>query len=68
MFGWIARGLLIAAGVVTGWFVAKDAPNFGVVQMMVALLLLTLIVAIIAFWPDRWRMKVKSRPTGGTRR
>lgn len=64
MLSWVARGLLIAAGVVTGWFVAKDAPNFGVIQMMVALLLITLIVAIIAFWPDRW--KVKSHHSGRT--
>ncbi|MBA1159082.1 hypothetical protein [Microvirga mediterraneensis] len=57
MLSWVVRGLLIVAGVVTGWFVAKDAPNFGVIQMMVALLLLTLIVAVIAFWPDRWKFK-----------
>ncbi len=61
MLGWIVRGSLIAAGVVTGWFVAKDAPNFGVVQMMVALLLLTLVVAVIAFWPDRWKIR-SNRP------
>lgn len=57
MINWLVRGLLIVAGVVTGWFLAKDAPNFGVIQMVVALLLLTLIVAVIAFWPDRWTMK-----------
>jgi hypothetical protein len=45
---------MVAAGVVTGWFVAKDAPIFGVAQMMVALLLLTFVVAILAFWPHRW--------------
>jgi hypothetical protein len=33
MVAWIARGLLIAGGGVTSWFVAKDAPNFGLVQM-----------------------------------
>jgi len=38
MISWIVRILMIAAGVVTGWFVAKDAPIFGVAQMMVALL------------------------------
>jgi hypothetical protein len=45
---------MLAAGVVTSWFVAKDAPIFGVAQMMVALLLLTFIVAVVAFWPRRW--------------
>jgi len=54
MISWIVRILMIAAGVVTGWFVAKDAPIFGVAQMMVALLLLTLVVAVLAFWPHRW--------------
>jgi uncharacterized membrane protein YoaK (UPF0700 family) len=54
MVGWIVRLLMIAAGVVTGWFVAKDAPIFGVAQVMVALLLLTFIVAVLAFWPRRW--------------
>ena len=54
MVGWIARGLLIVAGIVTSWFVAKDAPNFGVVQGMVAVMLLGLVVAVLAFWPARW--------------
>jgi len=54
MIGWIVRILMIAAGVLTGWFVAKDAPIFGVAQVMVALLLLTFIVAILAFWPRHW--------------
>lgn len=54
MISWIVRILMIAAGVVTGWFVAKDAPIFGVAQMMVALLLLTLVVAVVAFWPQHW--------------
>jgi hypothetical protein len=58
MINWIVRGLLIVAGVITGWFIAKDAPNFGVIQMMVALLLLTLTVAIIAFWPARWTIRL----------
>ena len=54
MISWAVRILMIVAGVVTSWFVAKDAPIFGVAQMMVALLLLTFIVAILAFWPRRW--------------
>lgn len=54
MISWSVRILMLAAGVVTSWFVAKDAPIFGVAQMMVALLLLTFIVAVVAFWPRRW--------------
>jgi len=54
MFGWIVRVLLIAAGVVTSWFVARDAAVFGVAQVMMALVLITAIVAILAFWPSQW--------------
>ena len=54
MISRVVRILMVAAGVVTSWFVAKDAPIFGVAQMMVALLLLTFIVAVLAFWPHRW--------------
>ena len=55
MVAWIARGLLIAGGAVTSWFVAKDAPNFELVQMAVGLLLLTLVESVIAFWPSSRR-------------
>ena len=53
MLGWIVRIIMIVAGVVTGLFLAKDAPLFGVVQTMVMLLLVALIVAVLAFWPER---------------
>jgi hypothetical protein len=54
VLGWVARGLLIAAGFVASWFVARDAPQFGLVQMAVALLLLVFVVWVLAFWPERW--------------
>jgi hypothetical protein len=57
MFKWLARALLYVAGVVTGWFIAQDAPSFGVTQMAVALLLLPLFLAIVAFWPAQWRRR-----------
>ena len=31
-------------------FVAEDAANFGIVQMVVAILLITALVALAAFW------------------
>jgi len=43
---------------VTSWFVAKDAPKFGLLQMAVGLLLLALVVAVIAFWPSSWTVKL----------
>ena len=54
MLGWIVRGLLIVAGFVASWFMAKDAPQFGVMQMAVAIMLFVLVVFVVAFWPDRW--------------
>jgi hypothetical protein len=54
MISWLARGLLIAAGFVTSWFMTKDSPRFGVMEMAVAILLLVFIVAVLAFWPTRW--------------
>jgi hypothetical protein len=50
MFGWIVRIILSVAAVITGWFVARDAANFGIIQMAVGLLLMTGFVAIAAFW------------------
>ncbi len=57
------RFLMVAAGIVTIGFLAKDAVNFGAAQMMVALLLLTLTAA--AFWPSRWIVGV-NRTKGST--
>jgi hypothetical protein len=54
MIGWVARGLLIVAGFVVSWFVAKDAPQFGIMQMAAALMLVVLVIAVLAFWPERW--------------
>ena len=56
MLSWIVRLLMIAAGFMTSWFLAKDAPIFGVAQMMMTLTLIALIVAIVAFWPQRWTL------------
>lgn len=52
---WFARVLLFIAGPIAAWFVAKDAPNFGVVQMIVAMLLIVVFVGLAAFWPARWK-------------
>lgn len=51
MLGWVVRILFIVAGVITGWFVARDATNFGVLQMFVMLALITVFIAALAFWP-----------------
>ncbi|MCB8822301.1 hypothetical protein [Microvirga rosea] len=58
MISWVVRLLMIAAGAVTGWVVAEDAPNFGIIQAMIGLLLLTLIVGVLAFWPSNWTARL----------
>jgi len=50
--------LLIVAGFATSWFVAKDAPNFGFIQMTVALMLFGFVVLVLAFWPSNWAIKL----------
>ncbi len=54
MLNLIVRGLLLVAAVIAGWLVARDAPNFGVVQMAIALLLFVAVLFVFALWPSRW--------------
>jgi hypothetical protein len=44
---------LAVAGVVAAWFVARDAPNFGVVQGMVAVALIAAVVVVLALFRRR---------------
>lgn len=65
MVNLLLRPIMLLAGAIAGWFVAEDAVNFGVIQMVVALFLITLVVAVAAFWETLtdWltsRKKVKS--------
>ncbi len=46
--GWLIRLLLAAAGVVTTVFMARDAPNFVVVEGMVAVAIIAAIVLAFA--------------------
>ena len=66
MFGWIVRIVMSLAGVITGWFLARNAVNFEFIQVLVTLLLITLFVSVAVFWPDivdwfrkRWKSKAK---------
>lgn len=51
MIGWIVRILLVFAGVIASWFIAHDALNFGIVQMIVAIIVFVLFILIAAFLP-----------------
>ena len=50
MLNWILRPIMVIAAVIAGWFVARDAVNFSVIQMVVGLLLITALVAVAACW------------------
>jgi hypothetical protein len=54
MIGWIVRIVMAIAGAITGWFVARDAQNFDLMQMVVGILLITFFIAVAAFWPYLW--------------
>lgn len=52
MLRYIARIVLVIAGGIASWFVARDAPNFGAIQLVVGLIFLVWIVVILGFWPS----------------
>jgi hypothetical protein len=54
MLDWVASGLLIVGGFVASWIVAKDAPQFGLLQMAIGLFLLILVVLVLGFCSERW--------------
>ncbi|MDX3775261.1 hypothetical protein QE250_14165 [Chromatiaceae bacterium AAb-1] len=51
MLGWLARFFLVAGGVIASWFVSREANNFEVVQMVIAIFLFVLVAVVAAFWP-----------------
>lgn len=58
ILSWLIRPIMFVAAIIAGWLVAEDAANFTAVQMVVAVLLLTAMVAVAAFWEgllEWWR-------------
>jgi len=45
MIKWLVRPIMIVAAVIAGWFVARDAVNFSIIQMVVVLLLVAALAA-----------------------
>jgi hypothetical protein len=54
---WIIRLLLVAAGFIAALFVARDAPNFGVVEVLVAMTMIFVFVVGAGLWVQRWKIK-----------
>jgi hypothetical protein len=50
ILNWLIRPILLVAAVIAGWIVAEDSANFGVVQMVISIILITALVALAAFW------------------
>lgn len=48
MIAWLLRLILVPAGVIAGWLVGRDQPNFGLVQSIVALFVIVFVVAVFA--------------------
>lgn len=53
MINLVVRILLALGGSVAALFVARDSPNFGVVQGMMTTLVLVCLVLILVLW--RWK-------------
>ncbi|KTC90277.1 hypothetical protein OQJ18_04655 [Fluoribacter dumoffii] len=52
MFQLLLRLLLVISGSIAGWFIARDELKFPIIQMVIAVILFTLVIVIIAFWPE----------------
>jgi cation transporter-like permease len=57
MVDWLFNILMLAAGSVTASFVEKDSPNFDVVQMMIAIMILVLFIFVLAYGPVWWMIR-----------
>jgi hypothetical protein len=53
MLSWIVRILFILAAPITALLVSPDALNFGLVETMVAIILMVAFVAVGAAWTAR---------------
>lgn len=46
----IFRIFLVAAGSITALWISRDALNFGVIETLVAVILIALLCLLLAFW------------------
>jgi hypothetical protein len=53
MINLVVRIVLAAGGGLAALFVARDSPNFGVVQGMLSTVVLVCIIGLIVLW--RWK-------------
>ncbi len=60
MLAWIIRCLLLLAAPIAALFVSRDALNFGIIEMLVAIMLMVGAVLAAAAWSLR-----RARPAAG---
>jgi hypothetical protein len=50
------RFLFLAGGLIASWFIEADAPQYPIIQVIFGIIVVTVIVAILAFWKEikRW--------------
>jgi len=61
MLAWIIRAVLFVAGPIAAMFVSRDALNFGVVETLVAVVLIVGLALAAAAWT------LRKRPEAGQR-
>ena len=60
---WIIEQWLKVAGLVAGWFVDPDLPQFEVARGVVGIVLVAIIVIVVGLvWPAQWRRGGGSSP------
>jgi hypothetical protein len=50
---WVVRILFAIAALIAALFVTPDALNFGVIQMLMSVMLITVVIGAAAFWSMR---------------
>ena len=61
MLAWIVRCLLLVAAPIAALFVSRDALNFGIVEMLVAIILMVGVVLAASAWTLRRKSPAADR-------
>ncbi|MBL6615217.1 MAG: hypothetical protein ISP45_14480 [Reyranella sp.] len=54
VFSWFIRILMIVAGAMAEWLIARGSPRFQLVELGMSFFLVLLMLYVAAFWPARW--------------
>ena len=63
MLAWVIRCLLLLAAPIAALFVSRDALNFGIIEMLIAIMLMVGVVMAAAAW-TLWRTKSTTGHSG----